>query len=107
MTCELVTNWDISLKMGQVSDGQSWASHATKGSLRRLDKNVMEILLEKDERGLFDVSDNEVARLLQKLGVSLENHVEMVQICHLGRNTIQVTLKKNVSISLKKVNYLL
>ena len=56
----------------------------------------MEILLEKDERGVFDVSDNEVARLLQKLGVSLENHVEMVQICPLGRNTIQVTLKKNI-----------
>ena len=47
---------------------------------------------------LFDVSDNEVARLLQKLGVSLENHVEMVQICPLGRNTIQVTLKKNVQM---------
>ena len=84
--------------MAQVSDGQSWASHAERASLRRLEKNVMEIILEKDVRGVFDVNDNEVAKLLQKLGVSLQSQVEMVQICPLGRNTIQVTLKNNVSM---------
>ena len=47
---------------------------------------------------MFDVNDTEVARLLQKLGISVQNHVEMVQICPLGRNTIQVTLKNNVAI---------
>ena len=82
--------------MAQASDGQSWASHAEKGNLRRVDKNVMEILLEKDVKGMFDVNDSEVAKLLQRLGVSLQNEVEMVQICPLGRNTIQVTLKNSV-----------
>ena len=85
--------------MAQTSDGQSWASLAEKGNLRRLDKNVMEILLEKDVKGMFEVNDSEVAKLLQKLGVSLVNDVEMVQICPLGRNTIQVTLKNSVSMS--------
>ena len=84
--------------MAQASDGQSWASHAEKGNLRRVDKNVMEILLEKDVKGMFDVNDSEVAKLLQRLGVSLQNEVEMVQICPLGRNTIQVTLKNIVSL---------
>ena len=36
--------------MAQVSDGQSWASYAAKGSLRRVDKNVLEIMLEKDDK---------------------------------------------------------
>ena len=84
--------------MTQTSDGASWASLASKGSLRRLEKNVMEVILEKDDKGGFNTSENDTARLLQKLGVDLGSHCEMVQICPLGRNVIQVTLKKDVNM---------
>ena len=68
--------------MAQASGGQSsWASQAAKGSFKKLSKNVMEIFLEKDVKGVFDASDSETARVLQKLGVDVSSHVEMVQIC--------------------------
>ena len=76
--------------MTQSSDGASWAA---KTCPKKLDKNVMDILLEKDKKGLFNASDNETAKVLQKLGVDVASHVEMVQICPLGKNVIQVTLK--------------
>ena len=82
--------------MTHTSDGASWASLASKGSLKRLDKNVMEVFLEKDDKGGFNTSENDTAR--QKLGVDLGSHCEMVQICPLGRNVIQVTLKKEVNM---------
>ena len=87
--------------MAQSSDGnaQSWANLASKKCPQRLDKNVMEIVLEKDVRGVYNVNDSEAARVLQKLGVDIKTHAEMVQICPLGRNVIQVTLKQNVDIS--------
>ena len=87
--------------MAQSSDGgrHSWASLASKGSHIRLNKNVMEILLEKDVRGAFSVNESEAARVIQKLGVDIQSHAEMVQICPLGRNVIQVTLKQNVDMS--------
>ena len=58
----------------------------------------MEVLLEKDDKGGFNTSENDTARLLQKLGVDLGSHCEMVQICSSGRNVIQVTLKKEVNM---------
>ena len=66
----------------------------------RNDKNVMEIILEKDERGVFNASDEEVAKALSKLGADLRPgvHIEGVQICPMGKNVIQVTLNKNVEI---------
>ena len=87
--------------MAQSSDGgsHSWASLSSKGSHLRLNKNVMEILLEKDVRGAFSVNESEAARVIQKLGVDIQSHAEMVQICPLGRNVIQVTLKQNVDMS--------
>ena len=85
--------------MAQASGGQSsWASQAAKGSFKKLSKNVMEIFLEKDVKGVFDASDSETARVLQKLGVDVSSHVEMVQICPLGKNVIQVTLKDDISV---------
>ena len=85
--------------MAQASDGpSSWASHAAVGSFQKLSKNVMEIYLEKDVKGGFDASDSKTARVLQKLGVDISSHVDMVQICPLGKNVIQVTLKDNINI---------
>ena len=61
----------------------------------------MEIVLEKDFRGGFSASDEEVAKVLLKLGADLRPgfHIEGVQICPMGRNVIQVTLNKNVDIT--------
>ena len=51
-------------------------------------------------KGSFDASDEEVARVLGKLGVDLRPsvHIEGVQICPMGKNVIHVTLNKNVEI---------
>ena len=84
--------------MAQSSDGVSWASHASKGSLQRLDKNVMEIVLEQDAKGAFSASENKAARVLHKLGVDIQTHPEMVKICPLGKNVIH-TLKPSVDMS--------
>ena len=84
--------------MATSGDNISWASHASKGCVKRLNKNVMEIVLEKDTKGVFNASDNEAAKVLQKLGVDVSNHVEMVQICPVGKNVIQVTLKDGVNM---------
>ena len=71
---------------------------AAKGCLKRLNKNVMEIILEKDAKGMFSASDTQTAKILQKLGVDVLSQVEMVQICPLGKNIIQVTLKDGIDI---------
>ena len=84
--------------MAQASDGATWSSLAAKGCLKRLNKNVMEIILEKDAKGMFNASDTETAKVLQKLGVDVLSQVEMVQICPLGKNIIQVTLKDGIDI---------
>ena len=82
------------------SGGTTWASLLGANLPTRNDKNVMEIILEKDVKGNFSASDQEVAKLLQKLGADLRPgvHIEGVQICPMGRNVIQVTLNKNVEI---------
>ena len=61
----------------------------------------MEIVLEKDFKGRYNVSEDEVAKILQKLGADLRPgiHIETVQICPMGKNVIQVTLNKNVDMS--------
>ena len=84
--------------MAKSSDVPSWSSLAAKGCVKKLDKNVMEIILEKDVKGAFNATDTEAAKVLQKLGVDVSNQVEMVQICPLGKNIIQVTLKEGVNM---------
>ena len=62
-------------------------------------KNVLEILLEKDDRGAFLVSDVECAKLMSKIGLEISsNKVDAVQICPNGRGVIFITLKNHVSI---------
>ena len=77
-----------------------------KGSLAQLlgsnlptcwDKNVLEVVLEKDDRGMFMVSQEDCAcaRLLAKLGIDQRPgvHLETVQIC--PTVTIQEPLKRH------------
>ena len=85
--------------MGGQSGG-SWASVLGSHAPAKSDQNVMELVLEKDTRGNFDATDEEVAKALNKLGVDLRPgvHIEGVQICPMGKNVIHVTLNKNVGI---------
>ena len=87
--------------MSSDTGGSSWATLLGSNQPTRNDNNVMEIVLEKDEKGGFSASDEEVAKALQKLGADVRPgiHIEGVQICPMGRNVIQVTLNKNVEMS--------
>ena len=78
----------------------SWAQLLGSSLPPSWNKNVLEVVLEKDERGAFVVSDEDCARLLSKLGIDQRPgvHVEMVQICPNGRGVILITLKKEVAI---------
>ena len=78
----------------------SWAALLGSNLPTRNDNNVMEIVLEKDEKGVFNASDEEVAKALHKLGADLRPgvHLTQVQICPMGRNaeaSFEYALRKN------------
>ena len=80
---------------------RSWAS-VLGGSLPARDnKNVLEVVLEKDVRGSYIVSESECADMMKKLGLDMRPgvHVEGVQICPQGRGVIFITLKKEIDIT--------
>ena len=62
------------------------------------DKNILEVVLQKDSRGSFNVGDEDCARLIKKLGLDPRPgiHVEAIQICPNGRGVILITLRKEV-----------
>ena len=80
---------------------KSWASVLGKSLAPSLNKNVLEVILEKDSRGGFSVTDSECSNLLRRLGLDQRPgvHIEEVQICPNGRGVIFITLKKNVEIA--------
>ena len=63
---------------------------------------MLEIVLEKDVRGAFNVSEVDCARVMRKLGLDSRPgvHVESVQICPNGRVVLLITLKKEVPIEM-------
>ena len=63
----------------------------------RLNKNVLEIVLDKDTRGAFNVSDQECFKVMRKIGIDPipGSQVEGVQICPNGRGVILITLKED------------
>lgn len=64
-------------------------------------KNLLEVVLEKDVRGSFNVSEEDCARVMRKLGLDHRpGVVESVQICPNGRGVLLITLKKDVSIEM-------
>ena len=79
---------------------KSWASVLGCNIPTRDDNNVLEIVLEKDIKGSFNVTDLECCHLLKKLGLDTRPgvHVEQVQICPQGRGVIYITLKKDLQI---------
>ena len=80
--------------------GRSWAALLGSSLPSTLNKNILEIVLEKDERGAFVVSEADCARLMRKLGLDQRPgvQVEGVQICPNGRGVILITLKNEVKI---------
>ena len=78
----------------------SWAQLLGSNLPTSWDKNVLEVILDKDERGSFNVGHEDTARVLRKLGLDHRPgvHVESVQICPNGRGVIFITLKKEVLI---------
>ena len=63
-------------------------------------KNVLEVVLEKNFKGSFTVSDTECAKFLCKIGLDTRSgaDIEGVQICPNGRGVILITLKDDVNV---------
>ena len=85
---------------GQNGPSRSWAAVLGSSLPRYEDKNVLEVVLEKDSRGGFIVSDSECLNLIRKLGLDTRPgiHIEGVQNCPNGRGVIYLSLKKEVDI---------
>ena len=69
---------------------KSWAAVLGTGLPQREDRNVLEVVLEKDSRGPFIVSDSECFTLMRKLGLDQRPgvHVLGTKICPQGREVI-------------------
>ena len=79
---------------------ETFASVLERSIVPSLNRNVLEVILEKDLKGSFIVTESECAKFLSKLGLNLSSgHVEAVQICPNGRGVLYITLKENIEIS--------
>jgi hypothetical protein len=79
---------------------KSWAQMVGSSLPSSWNKNILEVVLEKDERGAFNVSDIDCSHLLLKLGIDPRPGVmiQSVQICPTGRGVILITFKQGLSI---------
>ena len=80
---------------------QSWAAILGKSLVNSKNKNVLEIVLEKEARGSYSVSETDCARLMVKLGLDMRPgvHVEGVQIGPSGKRVVLVTLRDDININ--------
>ena len=83
---------------GEPPGQRSWADILGSSLPPSWNKNVLELVLEKDQRGPFFAKDSECAKVLMKIGINLTSDVEAVQICPNGRGVIYVTLKNNTPV---------
>ena len=85
---------------GTGGGNKSWAQLLGNSLPPSLNKNILEVVLDKDERGAFIVNDSDCAKLMRKLGLDLRPgvQVEGVQMCPNGRGVILITLKDGVDI---------
>ena len=103
---------DVGMQSGQVGTVtgtggtayRSWAAVLGRNLAPSLNKNVLEVVLEKDIRGSFTVTETECTNLLRRLGLDSRAgvHIEGCQICPNGRGVIFITLKKEVEIGWEK-----
>ena len=79
---------------------KSWASVLGSSLPKFESRNVLEVILEKDTRGSFIVSESECFNLIRRLGLDTRPgiNVEGVQICPNGKGVIYITLNENVEI---------
>ena len=84
-----------------VGERKSYASVLRSSLKQKSDKNVLEVVLEKDVRGAFIVKEQECANMMRRMGLDQRPGVEVeeVQICPQGRGVIFITLKKEVEMS--------
>ena len=80
--------------------GMSWAQRLGSSLPQSLNKNILEVVLEKDAKGAFMVTEKDCAKLMGKLGLDLHPgvQVEGVQLCPNGRGVILITLKEGINI---------
>ena len=80
---------------------ESWAQRLGNGIEPHLNKNILEVILEKDFRGGFSLSDTECAKFLVKLGLDLRSgeQIEGLQVCPNGRGIVYITLKETIDPS--------
>ena len=86
-----------------VGGGQScgsWAEVLSSTLTPGWNKNILEVVLEKDQRGGFVVGDHGCARVMMKIGLDMRPgvNVETIQICQNGRGVILITLKPDIPI---------
>ena len=79
---------------------KSWAQLVGSTLPSSWNKNILEVVLEKDDRGAFNVSEIECSHLLSKLGIDPRpgDQVESVQICPTGRGVILITFRQGLNI---------
>ena len=85
---------------GGKSGSRTWAERLSSTLPTCWNKNILEVILEKDSRGSFIVNESDCARMMRKIGLDIRPgvQVEGVQICPSGRGLILITLKKEVKI---------
>ena len=78
----------------------SWADVVGSKLTSGWKKNILEIVLEKDQKGPFIVNDQDCARVMRKIGLDMRPgvQVESVQVCPNGRGLVLITLKPEVAI---------
>ena len=79
---------------------RTWSSVLSRGITPAKDNNVLEVVLEKDNKGSFSVSEQDCCNLMRRLGLDQRPgvHVTGVQICPNGRGVIYITLKQEVEL---------
>ena len=80
---------------------RSWAEHLGSTLPPGLEQNILEVLLDKEKRGPFVVTEHECVRMMTKLGIDPRpgGHVQGVQICPSGRGIIYITMQKNIDLN--------
>ena len=87
--------------MGNPGAGRmSWAERLGTSLPAGLEKNILEIVLEKDDKGPFVVSESDCARVMRKIGIDQRPgvHVDSIQICPNGRGVILITMNKDIKL---------
>ena len=92
---------DVTGGRGPPKNHGSWAQMVESSLPSSWNKNILEVVLEKDVRGSFNVSNAECLNLLKKLGIDSRPgvQVEEIQICPTGRGVILITLKQGIDLT--------